>query len=78
NEGAWFWVDGNERHALNAEDARWKPGEPNNDHGVEDCAEAEIGDNPYVPESSPDQSFILEWNDASCDAPKPFICEHGS
>lgn len=71
-EGVWRWDDGTQFWSggpapggttVASKFAFWATGEPNNQNGVEDCAEVQS---------------IQGWNDCACDTAlqtKPFICE---
>ncbi|XP_066270583.1 uncharacterized protein [Branchiostoma lanceolatum] len=59
-EGQWKWVDGSSLGWYKY----WGPGEPNNVHGGEDCAE-------YFPHYWRNS----KWNDARCNEKRYFICE---
>ncbi|XP_076027221.1 uncharacterized protein LOC143016666, partial [Genypterus blacodes] len=56
NEGQWRWVDG-----TGLTDGIWAKGEPNDQHGGEDCVELIRGFN--------------AWNDAPCSDIKHSVCE---
>ena len=55
-EGHWKWTDGWRFRYSN-----WRRGEPNNAHGVEDCAHWMGGHG--------------EWNDIGCSAKMCYICK---
>ncbi len=57
-EGTWVWLLSPSTY-LN-----WAPGEPNDDHGDEDCALIDF----YFPATG--------WNDADCYRVYPYVCEH--
>ncbi|XP_076027251.1 uncharacterized protein LOC143016684 [Genypterus blacodes] len=56
NKGQWRWVDG-----TGLTDGIWAKGEPNDEHGGEDCVELLGGFN--------------AWNDAPCSAMNHSVCE---
>ncbi|XP_026232143.1 C-type lectin domain family 4 member M-like [Anabas testudineus] len=59
-EGTWKWVDGTPLTVT-----YWGSNEPNNENryfGDEDCVEISTG-------------WSSEWNDVSCEASRPWICE---
>ncbi len=58
NQPSWAWEDGT---ALAAAAATWNPGEPNNQGGVEDCAEATGAGG--------------AWTDLACSQPRAAMCE---
>ncbi|CAL8272641.1 unnamed protein product [Arctogadus glacialis] len=57
-EGAWMWSDGSR-----GDFASWSQGQPDNHHGVEDCAH--IYWNPMDP----------AWNDEDCTYSFPSVCK---
>ena len=59
NEGTWEWVTGDALTYKN-----WNDGEPNDTVGAENCA---------MIYGSGDTAG--KWNDAPCDAERPFICQ---
>ena len=63
NEGQFVRSDENAPSFLN-----WFRGEPNDYFYSEDCVEVIMG-------SSSGKRFNGQWNDLSCVASKPFICE---
>nr|XP_034333174.1 galactose-specific lectin nattectin [Crassostrea gigas] len=57
-EGKFVWQTTQD----NVDYTDWAPGEPNDDHHTEDCAELF-------------QPFSFHWNDAPCSVKSNFICE---
>ncbi|KAG9260034.1 asialoglycoprotein receptor 1-like [Astyanax mexicanus] len=59
-ESVWKWVDGQKlTHKF------WKPNEPNNAGGQENCAAF----------SAPGESFLWAWNDLPCSETENWVCE---
>lgn len=56
-ESNWTWVDGT--HLMG--DGFWQDGEPNDDHGFEDCVEVSRGGG--------------GWNDMPCSSRLSWVCE---
>ncbi|XP_071505817.1 macrophage mannose receptor 1-like [Diadema antillarum] len=61
-DGPYAWSDGSPYTYAN-----WNPGEPNNKHGEESCAE--------ISKYSGSDGTVGEWNDQNCGVPTPFICK---
>ena len=57
-EGHYLWQSTQD----NVDFTDWAPGEPNDNHHTEDCAELF-------------QPFSFHWNDAPCSVKSNFICE---
>merc|ERR1712200_173862 len=55
-EGAWYWAHSGDKIGPFTD---WLPGEPNDNHGSEDCLDLYRG----------------QWNDEVCSKALPFICE---
>ncbi|XP_054750997.2 macrophage mannose receptor 1-like [Lytechinus pictus] len=63
-DGPYTWSDGTPFTYAN-----WLPGEPNNKHGEETCAEM----NKYEVDDA--LGLNGKWNDQNCGVPTPFICK---
>ncbi|XP_045188208.2 perlucin-like protein [Mercenaria mercenaria] len=60
-EGTWVWMNSKAQLVQGAY-SNWRPGQPDNSGGDENCANLE-------------DSFHMKWNDLSCHTVQNYICE---